>query len=106
MTGQQQARGLRRLTALLGISPLRGLIWDFHARPKSYQRNPSPRQYLVLCTQFDRIFRHHTGFVVLDRLLARLHANKAALLMVLERPEIPLHSWAAKQTDGSENENW
>jgi hypothetical protein len=30
-------------------------------------------------------------FVTLDRLLKRLHANKAELLMVLERPEIPLH---------------
>ena len=39
-----------------------------------------------------------TGFVTLDRLLARLHANKAELLKVLERPEIPLH------TNGSEND--
>jgi hypothetical protein len=39
-----------------------------------------------------------TGFVTLDRLLARLHANKAELLRVLERPEIPLH------TNGSEND--
>ena len=38
------------------------------------------------------------GFVTLDRLLARLHANKGELLMVLERPEIPLH------TNGSEND--
>jgi hypothetical protein len=30
--------------------------------------------------------------------LARLHANKAELLMVLQRPEIPLH------TNGSEND--
>jgi len=36
--------------------------------------------------------------VTLDRLLERLHANKAELLMVLERPEIPLH------TNGSEND--
>ena len=28
----------------------------------------------------------------LDRLLTRLHANKAELLCVLERPEIPLHT--------------
>ena len=35
---------------------------------------------------------------MLDRLLARLHANKAELLMVLDRPEIPLH------TNGSEND--
>jgi hypothetical protein len=47
---------------------------------------------------FDRIFRRRTGFVTLDRLLARLHANKSELLMVLERPETPLH------TNGSEND--
>src|SRR5208283_2607948 len=33
-----------------------------------------------------------------DRLLKRLHANKAELLMVLGRPETPLH------TNGSEND--
>ena len=48
--------------------------------------------------RFDRIFLRRTGFVTLDRLLARLHANKAELLMVLDRPEIPLH------TNGSEND--
>ena len=49
-------------------------------------------------TRFDRIFKRRTGFVVLDRLLERLHANKAELLRVLDRPEIPLH------TNGSEND--
>jgi hypothetical protein len=34
---------------------------------------------LALRARFDRIFRRRTGFV------ARLHANKAELLMVLER---------------------
>ena len=48
--------------------------------------------------RFDRIFTRKTGFVTLDRLLARLHANKSELLMVLDRPEIPLH------TNGSEND--
>ena len=47
---------------------------------------------------FDRIFRRRTGFATLDRLLERLHANKPELLMVLDRPEIPLH------TNGSEND--
>ena len=42
--------------------------------------------------------RRKTGFVTLDRLLARLHANKSELLKVLDRPEIPLH------TNGSEND--
>ena len=63
----------------------RGLIWDFCASLKAYRRKPSRRMCLGLRARFDRIFRRRTGFVALDRLLARLHANKAELLMVLER---------------------
>ena len=48
--------------------------------------------------RFDRIFKRRTGFATLDRLLARQHANKAELLAVLDRPEIPLH------TNGTEND--
>ena len=77
---------------------VRGLIWSFYADLKGYQLNPGKRRALALRTRFDRIFVGHTGFATLDRLLARLHANKAELLMVLERPEIPLH------TNGSEND--
>lgn len=51
-----------------------------------------------LRARFDRIFRRRTGFVTLDRLLARLHARKAELLLVLDRPEIPRH------TNGSESD--
>jgi hypothetical protein len=51
-----------------------------------------------LRARFDRIFKRKTGFVTLDRLLVRLNANKSELLMVLDRPEIPLH------TNGSEND--
>jgi len=48
--------------------------------------------------RFDRIFQQRTGWTTLDRLLKRLSANKPELLMVLDRPEIPLH------TNGSEND--
>jgi Transposase IS66 family len=77
---------------------VRGLIWGFYASLKAYQLKPTQRQSLALRTRFDRIFLRRTGFVTLDRLLARLHANKDELLMVLDRPEIPLH------TNGSEND--
>ena len=50
-------------------------------------------------TRFDRIFCRRTGFATLDRLLERLHANKPELLMVLDRPDIPLH------TNGSERDS-
>jgi hypothetical protein len=77
---------------------IRKLIWNFYADLKVYRANPSKSRRVVLRARFDRIFRHRTGFVTLDRLLKRLHANKAELLMVLDRPEIPLH------TNGSEND--
>jgi hypothetical protein len=82
--------------------PLRGWgrpeIWDFYAALKTYQTNPDNSRRLALRARFDRIFRRRTGFVTLDRLLARLHANKDELLMVLDRPETPLN------TNGSEND--
>jgi hypothetical protein len=77
---------------------VRDLIWNFYANLKAYRLNPARRRASALRARFDRIFRRRTGFATLDRLLARLHANKAALLMVLDRPETPLH------TNASEND--
>jgi len=77
---------------------VRGLIWGFYADLKAYQLKPGKRRAATLRARFDRIFLRRTGFATLDRLLVRLHANKAELLMVLERAEIPLH------TNGSEND--
>jgi transposase IS66 family protein len=77
---------------------LRALIWWFYADLKAYRREPDRRRRAALRARFDRIFRRRTGFATLDRLLARLHANKAALLLVLDRPEVPLH------TNGSERD--
>src|SRR5229473_3377025 len=77
---------------------IRGLIWWFYGDLKAYRRDPTPKRKAALRARFNRIFQRQTGFATLDRLLARLHANKAELLMVLDHPEIPLH------TNGSEND--
>ena len=77
---------------------VRGLIWNYYADLKAYRLKPGARRAAALRARFDRIFLRRTGFVTLDRLLKRLHANKAELLRVLEQPEIPLH------TNGSEND--
>ncbi len=71
---------------------VRALIWWFYADLKAYRREPDRRRRTALRARFDRIFRRRTGFATLDRLLARLHANKAELLLVLDRPEVPLHT--------------
>jgi hypothetical protein len=77
---------------------VRELIWNLYRDLKAYRCAPTKRRKAALRARFDRIFTRKTGFVTLDRLLARLHANKPELLMVLDRPEIPLH------TNGSEND--
>src|SRR4051794_36879432 len=68
------------------------LCW-VHAERLVHQLIPATRgqaRASALRARFDRIFTRRTGFVMLDRLLARLHRRKAELLRVLERPEIPL----------------
>jgi hypothetical protein len=77
---------------------IRQLIWRLYRDLKAYRQHPTRQRKAALRARFDRIFSRQTGFVTLDRLLARLHANKAELLMVLDRSEIPLH------TNGSEND--
>jgi len=80
------------------IERIRIRVWWLYADLKAYCRDPSPRAKAALTARFDRIFTTRTGFTTLDRLLARLHANKDELLVALERPEVPLH------TNGSEND--
>jgi Transposase IS66 family len=77
---------------------VRDLIWSFYRDLKAYRHNPSRQRKAALRARFERIFTRKTGFVSLDRLLTRLHDNERELLMVLDRPEIPLH------TNGSEND--
>ena len=70
----------------------RGLIWRFYAALKAYRLAPTARRCRQLQARFERIFHRTTGFATLDRLLKRLHANKAELLRVLGRPDIPLNT--------------
>jgi hypothetical protein len=77
---------------------IRALIWRLYRDLKAYRLDPTKARKAALRARFDRIFTRKTGFVTLDRLLARLCAKKSELLRVLDRPEIPLH------TNGSEND--
>ena len=77
---------------------IRARIWRLYKDLKAYRQAPTRRRARQLECRFDAIFSTETGFVTLDRLLARLRAQKEELLMVLTRPDIPLH------TNGSEND--
>ena len=72
-------------------------MW-LYADLKLYKDEPTPARRAALRARFDRVFGRVTGFAELDATVARLRANKDELLLVLDRPEIPLH------TNGSEND--
>lgn len=79
------------------IESVRGQIWDLYANLKAYKKNPSAELKAKLQEGFDAIFSNQwTSFSTLNLLLGRLNANKEELLLVLDRPEIPIH------TNGSE----
>lgn len=74
------------------LDEIRTQIWDFYKELKAYRENPSAEQKAALETRFDEIFTTRTCFATLNQALTRLHNNKSELLLVLERPDIPLHN--------------
>ena len=95
-------RHLRRIVCVTDqqhrlVEVQRQLVWWFYADLKLYKDDPTATRRTALRRRFDRIFTRVTGFAELDEAVARTHANKDELLLVLDRPDIPLH------TNGSEN---
>ncbi len=80
------------------LERIRARLWWLYGDLKAYCRDPTRAQRRALERRFDRLFKTTTGFATLDRLLARIHANKAELLVALDRPEVPLN------TNGAEND--
>lgn len=74
------------------IARVRSGIWSLYADLKEYKRHPTFKRKRELQARFDAVFTQKTCYATLNRLLRRIHLNKSELLLVLERPEIPLHT--------------
>lgn len=71
---------------------VRDQIWRFYQELKAFKRTPSEEAKRTLAERFDTIFTQTTCFHTLNLALWRLHDNKPELLLVLKRPDIPLHN--------------
>jgi len=80
------------------INRVRDEIWSFYRRLKEYKKVPCETKKIALSNEFDRLFTQKTRYELLNQQLKRLNKLKSGLLLVLERPEIPIH------TNGSEND--
>jgi len=74
------------------LENVRKQIWEFYNELKTYKTSPDKTRKIELENEFDAIFRQQTGCQMLNLALKRLYENKAELLLVLDRPEIPLHN--------------
>jgi hypothetical protein len=66
--------------------------WDYYDDLLTYPLNPSLLEAERLAHAFDTLFSETTGYDALDDRITKTKAKKAALLMVLKHPEIPLHN--------------
>ena len=67
-------------------------IWEIYADLKRYKQEPDPDLKTAIGAHFDELCRTQTSFATLNQALKRLAQNKKELLLVLERPDIPLHN--------------
>lgn len=80
------------------VAHVRGQIWELYADLKAFKLAPERHEAIAIVARFDAIFTRKTSYETLNQLLKRIHKNKHQLLLVLERPDIPLH------TNGSETD--
>jgi Transposase IS66 family len=74
------------------IAKVRGQIWELYQDLKGYRQHPEPSRREDLEVRFDTLCGQRTGFPSIDGVLQGMRAQRSALLRVLERPCVPLHT--------------
>jgi hypothetical protein len=80
------------------LAAARERIWIFYKKLKKYKELPGVREKRSLWEEFDLVFKSKSCYPALNEAMLKLFKNKAELLLVLDRPEIPLHN-NASETD-------
>jgi hypothetical protein len=78
------------------VAAFRKRYWEYYRQLLAYQRAPTAAAAARLEGEFDTLFSTVTGLEMLDERIARSRAKKAALLLVLKHPELPLTNNAAE----------
>lgn len=74
------------------IDKVRGQIWELYQDLKAYRAQPQQARRPVLEGRFDTLVGQRTGYPSIDGVLKAMREQKADLLRVLQRPEVPLHN--------------
>ena len=71
-------------------------FWTYYDQLLAYRAQPTPEEATRLAGEFETLFVTVTGYHALDERIAKTHAKKRCLLMVLAHPDIPLHNTPAE----------
>lgn len=82
--------------ATTDLDKVKDQIWQLYEGLKVYKENPKLADNKRLDGMFDEIFTQTTSSALLNAALKRINNNKSELLLVLERPDIPLHNNGAE----------
>jgi hypothetical protein len=92
--------GERSFAQLIGLNEaerraidwVRGQIWTLYDELKAYKAEPTPARKALIEAGFEALCATETVCEPLNQALYSFHEDKADLLRVLERPELPLHN--------------
>jgi hypothetical protein len=78
------------------LDTVKDQVWLLYEGLKKYKQNPKIKEKKRLEDMFDNIFSSKTASATLNTVLKRIYNNKSELLLVLDRPDIPLHNNGAE----------
>lgn len=74
------------------LEAVRTRVWELYRDLKAYKQVPTPEAKHSLEKRFDDLCITKTSFISLNLALKRMGKNKRELLLVLDRPDLPLHN--------------
>jgi hypothetical protein len=74
------------------LEQVRTVVWELYRDLKTYKTAPTKKARAALDKRFDDLCATHTCFSSLNHALERMGRNKKELLLVLERPDLPLQN--------------
>lgn len=80
------------------LETIRDEIWNYYRDLKMYRVSPNKNKKHQLYTRFEEIFTQKTEFEIINKALRSIYEIRHGLLMVLDRPDVPLHN------NGTEND--
>jgi len=74
------------------LEQVRTIVWELYRDLQAFKATPTAEARRALEKRFDDLYATKTCFASLNHALERMGKNKSELLLVLERPDLPLHN--------------